>query len=181
MDVGVALQAGQGPETVLEVRELTKRDAQAYKEMLTALFTEFPQDGDPAEAASAPLAGYERMIEREVNHGGTYKGLFKDGRLVAFAGLLARHDGARREFFGPSALAEVRDPAVLSRVVAETLRTTERLTGISLVLTEIDPGMKYMRDALIAAGFERYGYITAERIVGGESFDAEFLFWRVRR
>ena len=167
------------PEPEAPIRLLTEADAQAYKDLFVALLAEFPQDGDAQAERAKPVESYARMMAHTRARGGIYLGLFREGALAAFSGLLHKN-GDRVVLFGPSALPEARDPAILIPLVSRVFEHATLMHGVRFVVTEIDPNISHMRHALVGAGFTRYGYINDERRVNGKSFDAELLLRRVQ-
>jgi len=164
------------PGPKLECRPLSPSDAAAYKELLVTLFAEFPQDGDATSEAAKPVQAYAQMMEQCIRRGGAYFGLLRQGELVAAAGHQPSHGHTRVELFGPAALRTARDPAILTPLLLQVFQAASQLPGVTHVTTEIDPSMQHMRNALFSAGFQRYGLLPNERVIDGQSYDAEFLY-----
>ena len=176
--IGPDLRPIRRPEPEASIRLLTEADAQAYKDLFVTVLAEFPQDGDARSEAAKPVAAYAQMMAHSRQHGGLYLGLFREGALAAFAGLLPR-SGDRVELFGPSAAPNARDAATLIPLIARVCEHASSMHGVRFIVTEIEPSIRHMRDALFGAGFTRYGYIPNERIVAGQSFDAALLLRRL--
>ncbi len=168
--------ARHGPGQAPQIRALTTNDAQAYKELLVALFAEFPQDGDAKSEGAKPVTVWAQMMENSVRRGGAYFGLFKNGELVAAVSLNPRHMHTRVELSGPGALPTERDPAMLSPLVRTAIEAARKIPGVTHLIAEIDPSIKYLQAALYSSGFQQYGLLPRERIVDGQAFDAQFLY-----